>query len=404
MAENQSTSPLFYDADENQETPPIEGSEFKNPGWNKIWDTLLRWGLGETVIRIGTGLVSIALVLAVIWVMENFYLTGNVIQVNEAAQAAPLPAITDEPEMPGFELPVNLVFSEGITRLADLHTIQPARPRWDVFEYEVVKGDTIFGIAEKFNLKPETILWGNLYVLGDNPHALTPGQKLNILPAEGVYYDWHAGDNLNIVAEFYGVTTDAVINWPGNKLSAETIGELASPKIEPGTWLFVPGGRREFITWSAPRITRKDPAVAKVFGPGYCGTIVDGPVGNGTFVWPTTETYISGYNYSPGTNHWGIDIGGKLGNSLFATDNGVVVYAGENNWGYGIVVVIDHGNGWQSLYAHLSVLNVGCGSYVYQGDVIGYMGSTGRSTGPHLHFELRSDEFGRPNPLNFLQK
>jgi murein DD-endopeptidase MepM/ murein hydrolase activator NlpD len=80
------------------------------------------------------------------------------------------------------------------------------------------------------------------------------------------------------------------------------------------------------------------------------------------------------------------------------------VYAGENNWGYGIVVVIDHGNGWQSLYAHLSVLNVGCGSYVYQGDVIGYMGSTGRSTGPHLHFELRSDEFGRPNPLNFLQK
>ncbi|MCJ7625145.1 MAG: M23 family metallopeptidase, partial [Anaerolineaceae bacterium] len=155
--------------------------------------------------------------------------------------------------------------------------------------------------------------------------------------------------------------------------------------------------------WSAPRITRDDPAVAKVYGPGYCGEVMDGPIGNGTFVWPTVERYLSGYDYSPETNHRGIDISGMLGNSIFAVDSGVVVYAGWNDWGYGEVVVIDHGNGWQSLYAHLSTYNVECGSYVYQGDVIAAMGSTGKSSGPHLHFELRSDEFGKVNPWNFLQ-
>jgi murein DD-endopeptidase MepM/ murein hydrolase activator NlpD len=131
---------------------------------------------------------------------------------------------------------------------------------------------------------------------------------------------------------------------------------------------------------------------------------MDGPVGTGTFIWPTTEKYLSGYDYSPETNHWGIDVAGRLGNSIFATDNGVVVYAGWNDWGYGNVVVIDHGNGWQTLYAHLSAFNVDCGSYVYQGDTIGAMGSTGNSSGPHLHFEMRSDKYGRANPWNFLTK
>jgi len=80
----------------------------------------------------------------------------------------------------------------------------------------------------------------------------------------------------------------------------------------------------------------------------------------------------------------------------------VVVYAGWNDYGYGEMVVIDHGSGWQTLYAHLSQVNVGCGEEVYQGNVIGLMGSTGRSTGPHLHFEMRSDDHGRVNPWDFL--
>ncbi len=284
-----------------------------------------------------------------------------------------------------------------------MHTLFPVKPRTEIIIYTVQKGDTVFGIAEKFNLSPETILWGNTYVLGDDPHRLSPGQELNILPVDGTYYEWHAGDGLNGVAQAFGVTPETIINWEANNLSIETIGDYATPNIEPGTWLVVPGGSRGFVTWSAPRITRDNPAVAKYLGPGACGQILDGPVGTQTYIWPTTERYISGYDYSPETNHAAIDIGGQEGNAIFASDNGVVVYAGWNDYGYGNMIVIDHGYGWQTLYAHLSALNVACGSYVYQGDVIGYMGTTGNSSGPHLHFELMSETYGKVNPKNFLQ-
>ena len=166
----------------------------------------------------------------------------------------------------------------------------------------------------------------------------------------------------------------------------------------------MPGGTRGFVTWSAPRISRSDPAVAKILGPGYCGVVVDGAVGNGTFVWPTTARYISGYHYSPETNHYAIDIGGTLGNAVYASDNGVVVYSGWNNYGYGNMVVIDHGGGWQTLYAHLlGDLLPACGSSVYQGDMIAHLGSTGNSSGPHLHFEMLSETYGKVDPTLFLQ-
>jgi murein DD-endopeptidase MepM/ murein hydrolase activator NlpD len=127
----------------------------------------------------------------------------------------------------------------------------------------------------------------------------------------------------------------------------------------------------------------------------------EGAVGMGSFVWPTTNHWLSGFNYSPDTNHPAIDIAGQLGNPVFAADNGVIVYAGWNNWGYGNVVVIDHGNGWQTLYAHLSYYGVGCGLSVNQGDVIGSIGSTGNSSGPHLHFEMMY-QGSKVNPFDFL--
>jgi murein DD-endopeptidase MepM/ murein hydrolase activator NlpD len=166
--------------------------------------------------------------------------------------------------------------------------------------------------------------------------------------------------------------------------------------------LVVPGGHRAFVTWSAPRITRDNPGVAKLLGPGSCGTIMDGAVGTGSFVWPANNHWLSGYDFSPSTNHYGIDIAGGLGDAIYASDNGVVVYSGWNNWGYGYVVVIDHGGGWQTLYAHMSSISVGCGQSVYQGGVIGAFGSTGNSSGPHLHFEMLSESYGKVNPWNFL--
>src|SRR5690606_11926742 len=110
------------------------------------------------------------------------------------------------------------------------------------------------------------------------------------------------------------------------------------------------------------------------------------------------------YHYSPATNHRAVDIGGAMGNALYAADSGVVVYSGWNNYGYGNVVVIDHGNGWQTLYAHImdGGLLVGCGQSVSQGETIAYMGSTGNSSGPHLHFEMMHGSYGKVNPLDFV--
>jgi hypothetical protein len=227
--------------------------------------------------------------------------------------------------------------------------------------------------------------------------------ELNILPQNGVLHVWSAGEGLNGVSRYYGVTPEDVINWPGNNLVAAEVGDFAAPNIEPGTELFVPNGERDFITWSAPRITRSNPAVARNIGPGACGVIMDGAVGIGTFIWPAPQRFISGYDYSPATNHFAIDIGGHLGDSLYASDNGVVVYSGWNDYGYGYMVVIDHGGGWQTLYAHMSSIYFGCGASVFQGDVIGLMGSTGNSSGPHLHFEMRHDDYGRVDPKLFLQ-
>jgi len=406
MQDSRVNQPMIYEEEIAPE--PVESIDNASPKrpkreWGEIWESLLRMGLGEIAIRVGTGLASIAMALLVVWVMSNFYLEGDLTGGRVEVIAAPLPTATQPIQVAAVESPYAGAFNHGIARVAQIHTQLPAKPRFDVISYKVQKGDTIFGIADKFNLKPETILWGNYYILADDPHRLRPDQELNILPVDGVYYEWHAGDGLNGVAQFYGVEPEAIINWPGNQLDVNTLGDFSNPNIEPGTWLIVPGGSREFVSWNVPRITREDPAVASIMGPGACGPVNDGPVGTGTFVWPSVERYLSGYDFSPETNHYAIDIAGDTGYAIFAADSGVVVYAGWNDWGYGNVIVIDHGGGWQSLYGHLEYLNVGCGSFVYQGDVIGGMGSTGNSSGPHLHFELRSDLYGKVNPWNFLQ-
>jgi murein DD-endopeptidase MepM/ murein hydrolase activator NlpD len=384
-----------------------EGGEERQSRLLAVWEGITQAGLGETVFRLGTHLLSISLVLLVVWVMRAFYLKAQqeptVDSSQPAALAASLPTPTPTeapPKLPEFSTGPS--YDQGIPRLATLYTVIPTRPRTEVITYTVQDGDTLFGIAEKFNLMPETLLWGNTYILGDNPHLLRPGMELNILPANGTYHRWSTGEGLNGVANGYGVKAEDIINWPGNNLDPDNLGDWSNPNIEAGTMLFVPGGQRAFVTWSAPRINRNNPGVAKILGPGWCGTVVDGAVGTGSFIYPTNHHYLSGFDYSPSTNHYGIDLDGDLGDPIYASDNGVIVYAGWNNWGYGYVVVIDHAFGWQTLYAHLSYIGVGCGQSVYQGSVIGSMGSTGNSSGPHLHFEMLHETYGKVNPWDFL--
>ncbi len=354
--------------------------------FSRLLDTLIGIGLGESFLRSGTLLFSLLLIGAVIWLARSFFAQHPAgADVNAAA---PEPTVV----VAGIEsVPQVAVESLGVPRLAQVHTTIPSRPRQEVVKYTVVQGDTIFGISQNFGLEPQTVLWGNYYTLLDDPHALKSGQELNILPVDGTYHEWQDGEGLNGVATYYGVTPEDIIDFPANNLDRETIGDYSRPNITPGTWLIVPNGHREFISWSAPLgVTRENPASARVLGPGACEPVSGGAVGFGTFVWPASNHRLSGFDYSPSTNHWGIDIAGNTGEGAYATDAGVVVYAGWNNYGYGNMIMVDHGNNFQSLYAHLNGISVGCGQSVGQGDLIGIIGSTGRSSGDHLHFEIRA--------------
>ena len=356
--------------------------------FSRFLDFFVQLGLGESLLRVGTVTLSFVLLGVVIWLIRS----SNTQAAGAGSEANVPVAISTVAAAGGGSIPQPVVDAfGGVPRLAQERTIIPSRPRQEILKYTVLEGDTIFGISERFGLKPETILWGNYYVLLDNPHSLQPGQELSILPVNGTYHEWNQGEGLNGVAKYYGVTPEDIINYPANNLDAATIGDYANPNITPGTWLIVPNGRREFISWSAPLgVTRENPASARVLGEGACGPISGGAVGYGAFIWPANKHYLSGFDYSPSTNHWGLDIAGNEGEAVYATDAGVVVYAGWNNYGYGNMIMVDHGNNFQSLYAHLSSIKVGCGQSVGQGDLIGAVGTTGRSSGPHLHFEIRA--------------
>ncbi len=365
----------------------------------KLWSRIMHLGLGEVSLRILTAVGSVLLVLFVVWVMNKFYLNahgkgGEFTGTPTVIPTSPLLAVD------GDTLPA--VYSGfSVSRLALPHTNRPAKPRNEIITYTIQTGDTLFGIAEKFGLQPETLLWSNRHILGDNPENIFPGVEILIPPIDGAIYQWNTGDGLNGVAKFYNVTPDVILDWPGNKLDRNTIGDLSLPNIPAGTFVFVPGGRGEFTDW-LPKYTRDKPATSSISG-SACGVITSGYIGYGTFVWPTTERYLSGFDYNPSTNHRGIDIAGRLGNPIYAVDAGVIVYSNWNENGYGNLIVVDHGNGWQSVYAHLSDFARYCGDNVEQGETIGYMGSTGNSTGPHLHFELRNEQYGVVNPWDFLQ-
>jgi murein DD-endopeptidase MepM/ murein hydrolase activator NlpD len=271
---------------------------------------------------------------------------------------------------------------QAVLRLSNLYTIIPTRPREDVITYTVGTGDSVFGIAKSFNLQPETVLWANYDQLKDSPDMLSPGMVLNIPPVDGVYYTWKEGDSIEGVAGMFQAKPEDILSWSGNHL------DLINPEVKPGQSVLVPGGRREFVQWIIPTIPRGRAGVSRaVYGPGACDGGYDGYFGSGFFVWPSANHVLSGNDYWSG--HLGIDIAGATGDGIFASDSGVVVFSGWASGGYGYMIMIDHGNGYQSLYAHLSQATARCGQSVGQGAYIGAMGSTGNSTGAHLHFEIR---------------
>ena len=392
MNEHRASNDALEKTKKNPVTTQSEENNAQNlKGWDRLWNRLVKLGMGDVALRAGSALVTIGLIGLIIWVMKGSFIGGEI--VNNDDQAA---EIIGGEGSGGVEMPsyMGVAPVEGLSRSVEAHTDEELPSRYDFVSYEVVEGDTIWGIAESYGLQPETILWCNSETLNDNPAAIYPGTELEIPPTDGVLYHWHEGDGLNGVANGLGVTPEDIIDWPGNGLSVETVGDYANPNITVDTPIFAPGGTTTFIDWTTSLFSRDSAATSSsLWGEGKCDPVAGGLVGTGSYVWPSSEHFISGYEYSPEINHWGIDIGGDTGNPIYATDSGVVVYAGWNALGYGNVIAIDHGQNAdganvQSVYAHLSAINVSCGASVYQGNVIGYMGSTGNSSGPHLHFEL----------------
>ena len=277
-----------------------------------------------------------------------------------------------------------------IIRSAVFDTNIPKRERTNIITHPVEMGDSVFSVAKQYDITPETLLWANYDLLNDNPDLLSLGMELNIPPVDGVYYQWQSGDTVESVANEYEADPLDILEWTGNKL------DLIDPIITPGQWLMIPGGEREFRQWVIPTIPRGHAGVSSnLYGSGACEGGYSGALGTGTFVWPTPIHELVGNDYWSG--HLAVDLATNVGVKVMAADSGVVVFAGWGAGGYGYMVMIDHGNDYATLYAHLSEVIVNCGNSVTQGQVIGFGGSTGNSTGPHLHFEVRYQD-GFVNP------
>ncbi len=249
--------------------------------------------------------------------------------------------------------------------------------RTDVFTYKVQPGDTVLGIAQRFGLQGNSLLWAN-EDLAANPDFLKLGQELFILPVDGAYHRVASGETLQNVADKYKVSPEAIIAYSGNQLTE-------SSTLVAGQRLIIPGG-------VLPQVTRR-PVVSQR----SVQTPQGASVGTGQFIWPMTGQLSQRY----WEGHRAIDIANRARPPVSAADAGFVSYVQSSNTGYGKMVMIDHGNGYQTLYAHLDAYYVKVGQSVARGEVIGKCGSTGNSTGPHLHFEVIRNGVRR-NPLTYL--
>jgi murein DD-endopeptidase MepM/ murein hydrolase activator NlpD len=313
----------------------------------------------------------------------------------QALEPALVPQPTAGPgDAPKVDLPLPPVSGEGpvIGRKIQIVTYIPSElPRYEPLTYVVQRGDAMSRIAEKFKINTESILYNNKDVLNDDPHGLKPGMSLLIPPVDGIYYTWKEGDTLDKVSAEYKAEPESIVDFPGNDV------DLTNPDdIKPGTLVMIPGGSRTLFDWGSLAFNESK-------GAGSAGSACGGGrPGSGSFIWPVggEPHTISGNNYSAG--HLGVDMTALEGDIIMAADHGVVTFVGWSQYGYGNMVQIDHGNGYVTLYAHLTTYFVKMCQSVSQGDQIGTAGNTGNSFGAHLHFEIRLNG-AAVNPLGYVQ-
>ena len=271
------------------------------------------------------------------------------------------------------------IMSDALQRSAVPFTVVQQKPREEIETYTVKAGDTVLGIAAMFGLQPETIMWANSAIEA-NPDRLAIGDQLNILPFDGVLHIVKPGDTLAGLAARYKADMGKITAFPLNDLAD------SNTALKIGSQIVIPDGSKPFVTPQIATGVRRADAPA------------DAARGSGSFSWPAsgniTQQFWGG--------HRAIDIGSWVGAPVKSADSGYVVLAGGGwNGGYGNHVIIDHGNGFTTLYAHLNSIFVRPGESVSRGQQIGTVGNTGNSTGPHLHFEIRYQDAPR-NPFNWL--
>jgi len=284
-------------------------------------------------------------------------------------QATPLPIVTATAQ----ERMSNVVAATGGAGAVEKPT--------SVSAYTVQGGDTISTIASQFEISTQTVLWAN--GLGETDY-IKPGQTLKIPPVSGVVHNVQGGDTVSSIAKKYGVSESAILEY--NKLADASL-------IESGEALIVPGGK-------PPEVPKPVSTYAAVSSPTYSGSIPSSaPASDVRFRWPTTSHRINQYfRYG----HAGLDIDGDYSSPIYAAASGTVSKVAYINYGYGYHVIITHADGTQTVYAHASKIFVTQGQRVSQGQTIAMVGTTGRSTGTHLHFEIIIG--GRKvNPLSYIR-
>jgi LysM repeat protein len=242
-----------------------------------------------------------------------------------------------------------------------------------ILVYTVEKGDTLSEIADTFNVSPNTIRWEN----NISSNGISVGQKLNILPVTGVKHIVKSGDTVSKIAAKYDAESEDIFIF--NDISKDSV-------LKQGDIIFVPNG---IITAVVSKTTSSGSGTVKSSNT---------KVQSGYYMRPTPGRITSPYGSRKGGFHYGVDLAGVRGTSVTAAASGTVIKVitgcveGNKSCGgrYGNHIVIQHENGTTTLYAHLSKVNVKVGQSVSQGKKIGAVGSTGGSTGPHLHFEIRN--------------
>lgn len=310
------------------------------------------------------------------------------IQAVKSKTVAQLALIENDYGVENYDLSESLVTVDNdyLFQAGGIEIIVSKNNRTDTIEYEVKPGESVASVAQDFGLTADTIR----YINGISGNGLKAGQRLMIPPVDGISITVQRNDTLANLARKYSISTENIFKY--------------NPQLKPGEPIFV--GMKIFIPGAVvPKSEYRpnSPAPKQLAG----APSVSPHLGGGAFIWPTSNgtRYISqGFGRTKYSSyHTGLDMPLRLnGSPIYASAAGVV-HQQYNRGGYGYLTIIDHGNGLETYYAHMSKFAVPNGTRVSQGQLIGYMGNTGRSTGPHLHFEVRKNHTPQ-NPLSYLPR